>query len=246
MDEVSGARPNRLLMGLVVISLLIHALVFMKVAGLYRSQPRPAIELTLRDVSRPPARKIPRAPAVGPAPGVHAEDISPVKVPPIPVPLTNPAAPAPTAPLSVESAAPEAPLPDAPRIEKLPVAVWRPPPARPAPPPAAVPAPPSSERAPKDAAAYLEEVRRKIQGMRQYPRAAVRRRIEGRAVVRFVIGLDGNVRDLSIQESSGSGMLDRAALEAVRRASPFRKPPPGLFTKPPSIVLPVAFRLERG
>ena len=51
---------NRLLQTLIFISLGIHALLFMHISGIYRSQALSYIELTLRDVSKPYSREIPK------------------------------------------------------------------------------------------------------------------------------------------------------------------------------------------
>jgi TonB family protein len=44
--------------------------------------------------------------------------------------------------------------------------------------------------------------------------------IEGTAVVRFRLEPSGQVEEVEVLESSGSGILDKASLETVRDASP--------------------------
>ncbi len=50
----------------------------------------------------------------------------------------------------------------------------------------------------------------------QYPLSARNSGIEGTAVVRFLIGKDGGVENLSLARSSGNGALDQEALAAAR------------------------------
>lgn len=50
----------------------------------------------------------------------------------------------------------------------------------------------------------------------QYPRQALRDGVEGSVRVRVTIDEQGNVSDVQVVHGSGSGLLDRAALDAVR------------------------------
>lgn len=50
----------------------------------------------------------------------------------------------------------------------------------------------------------------------EYPSSARNNGIEGTAVVRFLIGKDGGVENLTLARSSGNGALDQAALGAAR------------------------------
>ena len=52
--------PNWLFRGLVIISLLVHVVVFMRITELYRPRSLTYIELTMRSPSKPFAREIPR------------------------------------------------------------------------------------------------------------------------------------------------------------------------------------------
>jgi periplasmic protein TonB len=71
----------------------------------------------------------------------------------------------------------------------------------------------------------LREIQEQID-REPYPRMAELMGWSGVVRVRFVVRRDGSVRDLRVVQSSGHHVLDRAAVEAVRRAAPFR-PPPG-------------------
>ncbi len=54
--------PNRLLQGMILVSLGIHALVFMHITGIYSSKTLRYIELTLQKDQKPFSRAIPRPP----------------------------------------------------------------------------------------------------------------------------------------------------------------------------------------
>ncbi len=51
--------------------------------------------------------------------------------------------------------------------------------------------------------------------------------VKGRAVIRFTIAANGRLTSASVVRSSGSAKLDRAALQLIRRAAPFPRPPAG-------------------
>jgi protein TonB len=82
-------------------------------------------------------------------------------------------------------------------------------------------------------------IRRRILDRLVYPARARRSGDRGTAEVLFTIREDGTIGDPSIRKTSGSGALDEAALEAVRRAAPFRPPP-----APARIAIPVVFTLR--
>lgn len=60
----------------------------------------------------------------------------------------------------------------------------------------------------------------------------------GTTRLRFTLVADGALLTVDIAESSGSGLLDRAALDAVRRAAPFPPPPADALT----FEIPFQFR----
>ena len=69
---------------------------------------------------------------------------------------------------------------------------------------------------------YPGEVMRRLS---RVPRPSVR--AAGSAVVSFSVAGSGGLGSVGIARSSGSGALDRAAVQLVRRAAPFPAPPPG-------------------
>ena len=72
-----------------------------------------------------------------------------------------------------------------------------------------------------------------------YPAMAQKMGWGGKAVVAFVIMENGSVGNIRLVESSGIPLLDRSALETIRRASPFPRPPVKA-----EIVIPVLFKLR--
>lgn len=72
---------------------------------------------------------------------------------------------------------------------------------------------------------YHRAVWQRIEARKAYPLLARKRHWEGKVTVDFVIGPDGRLLESRIGASSGYDELDRAALEAVRRAEPFPAPP---------------------
>ncbi|MEX5219210.1 MAG: energy transducer TonB [Nitrospira sp.] len=59
-----------------------------------------------------------------------------------------------------------------------------------------------------------------IERLKRYPQFALDNKWEGRVVVRAVIWADGRLTDLSVVETSGHDLLDREALELLKRISP--------------------------
>jgi protein TonB len=72
-----------------------------------------------------------------------------------------------------------------------------------------------------------------------YPAVARRMGWNGRVVLAFVVAEDGNIHSLQIRSSSGYQILDTCALDTVKIAAPFPRPPVAA-----EIVMPVNFRLQ--
>jgi len=73
-----------------------------------------------------------------------------------------------------------------------------------------------------------------------YPPIARRMGWEGKVLVSFVLEPNGNIRDLKVLKSSGYEVLDKEALDAIRRSyRDFPKPPVSVVVK-----LPINFKLE--
>lgn len=81
--------------------------------------------------------------------------------------------------------------------------------------------------------------------MPRYPRIARSRGYQGRTILEIFVLPDGTVDHVRIKQSSGHDILDRAALEAVKR---WRFRPAKRNGRPISatLVVPVTFRLNEG
>jgi protein TonB len=88
-------------------------------------------------------------------------------------------------------------------------------------------------------AAYLADLRARIERQRRYPADARRRGDEGVATAAIVIAPDGRLASVSITGTSGSYSLDRMAKRMVSRAAPFPPPP----RAPYRLNLPIVFSL---
>lgn len=61
-----------------------------------------------------------------------------------------------------------------------------------------------------------------VNSSKTYPAQAVKRGIEGHVTVRVELDGDGNLLSANVVSSSGSGILEQAALRAVERATPYQ------------------------
>ncbi len=70
-------------------------------------------------------------------------------------------------------------------------------------------------------ASYLEHIKNKIENVWAYPTEAARTGQQGTLLILFTINKNGDLIRLKLVRSSGYPLLDRAALQAIRDASPF-------------------------
>lgn len=85
---------------------------------------------------------------------------------------------------------------------------------------------------------------RRIETLKQYPALARVNHLEGRVVVRIVIEEDGRIASVEIAKSSGHDVLDQAAMETLRQASPIALSRP-LEKSPVTMHIPLSYRLGR-
>jgi periplasmic protein TonB len=78
-----------------------------------------------------------------------------------------------------------------------------------------------------------------LQRFKRYPQAA--RGASGTAMVKFVLNRTGDVIESAVTKSSGNGVLDREALEILRRASPFPAFPDAKPGSAETYIAPVNF-----
>jgi TonB family protein len=105
-------------------------------------------------------------------------------------------------------------------------------------------------------ATFMNRMRREI-GQQWYPRVrdAQRERDpdgslffyrERTVVLGLTLDTDGNVKDLSVLESSSVEFFDRLAVSSVRAAQPFPNPPQGMFRSEPEVRIPFSFTMYPG
>ena len=91
---------------------------------------------------------------------------------------------------------------------------------------------------------YSNLVRMKISNTKIYPEIARENNQEGKAILVFKLGENGNIISVSIGDSSGHQVLDRAAIKAVKDAAPYPKIPGKLNRKYVLLKLPISFVLN--
>lgn len=87
---------------------------------------------------------------------------------------------------------------------------------------------------------FLARVKRAVESVLHYPRKARVMRFQGVTVVQFVIAADGSLTELELFETSPHGILDKAALRAVKEAQ-------GVWGSPAKTVrlrFPIRFELR--
>ena len=72
-----------------------------------------------------------------------------------------------------------------------------------------------------------------------YPKTARQMGWQGKVTISFFISSDGHAKGIKVVESSGIGVLDKNAVEAVQSASPFPKPPVEA-----KLIIPVLYQLH--
>jgi protein TonB len=106
--------------------------------------------------------------------------------------------------------------------------------------PAAVAERPSEASLAQYRLAVIEAARR----YKRYPRVALDNNWQGRAEVHMAIGADGSIAALSVRASSGHEILDREALDMIRKATPLTPIPASLRGTAFTLDIPVVFNLE--
>lgn len=91
-------------------------------------------------------------------------------------------------------------------------------------------------------AAALEKIRSRIEEAKFYPGWARRQGIEGTVELLFTLSADGRVQEVRILRSSGSSILDEAAVQVIRRAAPYPivEDWPGVIR----VQLPITYHLK--
>jgi periplasmic protein TonB len=93
---------------------------------------------------------------------------------------------------------------------------------------------------------YQDSIKQKIQKEKQYPRWALRSGHEGGARISFSVLPSGQIKNLTLLQSSGFDELDKEALDAVRRANPFLSFPEVLKDDEIQVELDIVFHITIG
>ncbi len=80
--------------------------------------------------------------------------------------------------------------------------------------------------------------------LKHYPAQAIDRGIEGRVDVRLVIGADGAPAAVLVKRSSGHEVLDRQAVDTMRRATAATPIPPALRNREIVVEIPLLYELK--
>lgn len=88
---------------------------------------------------------------------------------------------------------------------------------------------------------YPGKIASRLRRSLRYPSEAKRKRITGEVHVRFVVHANGAAGGIAIVRSSGSPILDRAAVETVQRAAPFPAIPSEAGRNSWPFTIPLAF-----
>ncbi|MFT4253629.1 MAG: TonB family protein, partial [Caulobacter sp.] len=106
------------------------------------------------------------------------------------------------------------------------------------------PAPPAARVASNARDTWQGRVLGHLEKHRRYPGNARSRGVQGTAYIRFRMNRGGQMLWAVVQRSSGSSILDEAALDTIRRAQPLPPIPPELPDEV-ELAAPVEFYLSR-
>ncbi|ATI81329.1 energy transducer TonB [Sphingobium yanoikuyae] len=91
--------------------------------------------------------------------------------------------------------------------------------------------------------AYARKVLAWIGRHKDYPRSLAREGTEGTVLVRLHLASDGDLEDVALARSSGFAELDRLALDQLRTATPYPRPPRNLPAMARRFLVPMRYRL---
>lgn len=92
-------------------------------------------------------------------------------------------------------------------------------------------------------AGYMHRCRKLIEHHKEYPVMARRGRLEGTVIIFGTLTRGGSLRHCIIKRSSGSGLLDNAAVRAVQSVGQFPPMPAELHGSELTFELPISFSL---
>lgn len=102
----------------------------------------------------------------------------------------------------------------------------------------------SSSAVAADIDEWQSQVGQAIAKKQVYPRAALRKEIEGKIRLEINIDREGNIVAHSLKSSSGHEVLDREVPKLIKRVSPLPKPPASVKPNELTMVIPLAWTLQ--
>jgi len=85
----------------------------------------------------------------------------------------------------------------------------------------------------------LARIRDKILNNLSYPLIARKQHKSGKVMVAFTVCKDGSVEEISVVESSGFSVLDKNAIDTIKKSCPLPIPPVKT-----TLIMPIEYRLE--
>jgi periplasmic protein TonB len=216
--ESKKNKSNRLMQSMIVVSLAFHMILFFHISGIYRSNALSYIELTMYDVTKPVGRSIPRPRVRNRLPDVKKVktlNIKPYRIPQIKIEtVVNP---------SIDGLMETINTADLAGTVGLSLSGI------------------NTEFTTNND--YFDMVRIKIDSRKKYPESAKSKHIEGKVKVGFVITPDGQASSIRIVKNARINSLNVAALNAVKDAAPFPRPPASFLKRPLNIEITIVFEL---
>ncbi len=81
---------------------------------------------------------------------------------------------------------------------------------------------------------------------KKYPKMAKRRKLSGTTHIRFTLHKDGTIEDVSLVESGGHRLLDKAALTLVNTVGSYQPIPDAVSLDALDLRIPIAYRHDKG
>lgn len=91
---------------------------------------------------------------------------------------------------------------------------------------------------------YTRRIRDRIAEVKKFPRLAKERGYEGQPVVAFTLKKDGGLVEFTLALSSGHRILDKSALETIKKAVPYPEIPDKLNVDSINFKLPISYILQ--
>ena len=93
-------------------------------------------------------------------------------------------------------------------------------------------------------AKYLNALQGIIASSKKYPEAARKSGMEGKATIQFIVMKNGEVKDIQFISKTNYPILNKEAINAIKRAAPFSRIPDEIGKTYLEIVLPFRFKLN--